>query len=201
MKSLFSDPLVLAQYDEDTVDKDGTKHKKGDFKLNSEGTYYYETLGGRSPIGKQVLSSLDTLTVDGTKLNKYDFFDSDDIEKSVGGVIAKNVATLIPMFVGGPIGIIYSTALIAREMAKSLPMLYGMTTALFSDSETPKWMNTIAAMGDKFTSGTSDYAKELKAKIKENQDKAKKFINDIIIELELGAKKTDLEVLLNNITF
>lgn len=160
LKSLFSDPLVLAQYDQDTVDKDGTKHKKGDFKLNSEGTYYYETLGGRSPIGKEVLSTLDTLTVDGTKLNKYDFFDSDDIEKSVGGVIAKNVATLIPMFIGGPVGTIYSTALIAREMAKSLPMLYGMTTALFSDSETPKWMNTIAAMGDKFTSGTSDYAKE-----------------------------------------
>lgn len=160
LKSLFSDPLVLAQYDQDTVDKDGTKHKKGDFKLNSEGTYYYETLGGRSPIGKQILSSLDTLTVDGTKLNKYDFFDSDDIEKSVSGVIAKNVATLIPMFIGGPVGTVYSTALIAREMAKSLPMLYGMTTALFSDSETPKWMNTIAAMGDKFTSGTSDYAKE-----------------------------------------
>lgn len=160
LKSLFSDPLVLAQYDQDTIDKDGTKHKKGDFKLNSEGTYYYETLGGRSPIGKQVLSALDTLTVDGTKLNKYDFFDSDDIEKSVAGVIAKNVATLIPMFIGGPVGTIYSTALIAREMAKSLPMLYGMTTALFSDSETPKWMNTIAAMGDKFTSGTSDYAKE-----------------------------------------
>lgn len=160
LKSLFSDPLVLAQYEEDTIDKDGTKHKKGDYKLNEEGTYYYETLGGRSPIGKQVLSSLDTLTVDGTKLNKYDFFDSDDIEKSIEGVIAKNVATLIPMFVGGPIGTIYSTALIAREMAKSLPMLYGMTTALFSDSETPKWMNTIAAMGDKFTTGTSDYAKE-----------------------------------------
>ena len=48
---------------------------------------------------------------------------------------------------------------------------------------------------------TSDYAKDLKAKIKENQDKAKKFINDIILELELGAKKTDLEALLNNITF
>ena len=48
---------------------------------------------------------------------------------------------------------------------------------------------------------TSDYAKDLKAKIQENQDKAKKFINDIIIELELGAKKADLEALLNNITF
>lgn len=48
---------------------------------------------------------------------------------------------------------------------------------------------------------TSDYAKDLKAKIQENQDKAKKFINDIILELELGAKKPDLEALLNSITF
>ena len=48
---------------------------------------------------------------------------------------------------------------------------------------------------------TSDYAKDLKVKIQENQDKAKKFISDIILELELGAKKADLEVLLNSITF
>ena len=48
---------------------------------------------------------------------------------------------------------------------------------------------------------TSDYAKDLKAKIKENQDKAKKFIDDIILELELGAKKPDVEALLNSITF
>ena len=48
---------------------------------------------------------------------------------------------------------------------------------------------------------SSKYEKELKDKINENQEKAKKFINDIIIELELGAKKADLEALLNNITF
>ena len=48
---------------------------------------------------------------------------------------------------------------------------------------------------------TSDYAKDLKTKIQENQNKAKKFINDIILELELGAKKPDLEALLNNIAF
>lgn len=48
---------------------------------------------------------------------------------------------------------------------------------------------------------TSDLTKELNAKITENQDKAKKFINDIILELELGAKKPDLEALLNSITF
>ena len=48
---------------------------------------------------------------------------------------------------------------------------------------------------------TSDYAKDLKAKIQENQDKAKKFINDIILELELGERKPTLESLLANIKF
>ena len=48
---------------------------------------------------------------------------------------------------------------------------------------------------------TSDLTKELDAKITENQDKAKKFINDIILELELGESKPTLESLLANIKF
>lgn len=48
---------------------------------------------------------------------------------------------------------------------------------------------------------TSDYAEELKKKILDNEAKAKKYINDIILELELGANKPSLESLLNNITF
>ena len=48
---------------------------------------------------------------------------------------------------------------------------------------------------------TSAYAKDLKAKIQENQDKAKKFINDIILELELGESKPTLESLLVNVKF
>lgn len=48
---------------------------------------------------------------------------------------------------------------------------------------------------------TSDYAEDLKYKIQENQDKAKKFINDIILELELGENKPTLESLLANIKF
>lgn len=48
---------------------------------------------------------------------------------------------------------------------------------------------------------TSDLAEELEAKIKENQDKAKKYINDIILELELGESKPTLESLLTNIKF
>lgn len=48
---------------------------------------------------------------------------------------------------------------------------------------------------------TSDYAEKLKKQILDNEAKAKKYINDIILELELGATKPTLESLLNNITF
>ena len=48
---------------------------------------------------------------------------------------------------------------------------------------------------------TSDYAEDLKYKIQENQAKAKKFINDIILELELGESKPTLESLLANVKF
>jgi len=59
----------MATYDEDGTHYDpmvghDVIHKKGDYKLNDNGTYYYETLNGRSAMGKEVLSTFDTLTVD-----------------------------------------------------------------------------------------------------------------------------------------
>jgi hypothetical protein len=153
----------MAQWEEDGEHIDpftglSKKHRKGDYKLNDKGTYYYETLNNRNPIGKEVLSVFDTLTVDGEGINKYDFFDSDDIEKSISGVIAKNVANLLPLFT--PIGGVYSTVLIAKEFAKAMPMLYGFATALTDKQEAPSWINNIAAYGTKFTGSTSQYAKE-----------------------------------------
>ena len=163
VKEVFSDPLVMAQWEEDGEHIDPITgltrtHNKGDYKLNDKGTYYYETLGNRSAIGKEVLSVFDTLSVDGEGINKYDFFDSDDIKKSAAGVIAKNVAALIPLFT--PFGTAYSWALIAKEFSKALPMLYGFATILGDSNETPKWINNVAAFGTKMSTGTSQYAKE-----------------------------------------
>lgn len=164
-KSLFDDPLVKATWDEagnhkDPITKRMVHHEKGDLKLNNEGQYFYETLGNRSPIGKEVLSAFDILTVDGEGINKYDFIDSDGLDKSVVGTIAKTALTVAPLFIGGPAAAIYSGALIAREMAKSLPMLYGMVSSLWGNEEDSKVLNTIAAYGDKFSSGTSDYSRQ-----------------------------------------
>lgn len=99
--SSFFDTLVLATYDEDEFDEEGNKiHEKGQYKLDDNGTPYYETLGGRDVYGKQVLNKMNILTTDGSFANKFDFFDSDDIEqKSFMGTTLKNVALVGSMFI------------------------------------------------------------------------------------------------------
>ena len=164
-QSIFGDPLVYATYDEDTEEIDpntGNKvlHKKGEWKVNEQGEYYVEKLNGRSLIGKQVVSAMDYLTPEDTQINKYDFFDSDDLEKSVGGTVAKNVAAILPLL-NPYVGLAYSGLLVGREISKSLPMLYGMVNGLLgTDNTDSKLLNTIAAYGQTFTGGSSDYAQQ-----------------------------------------
>lgn len=164
-KSLFSEPLVYATYDEDTIEidpitKQQVKHVKGEWKVNNEGEYYTEKLGDRSLIGKQVVSALDYLTPETSNIQKYDFLDADGLDKSAGGVVAKNVAAVLPLFIPY-VNMAYSGLLVSRELSKSLPMLYGMVTGLSGEEKTESTLaNTLAAYGQKFTGSTSDYAQQ-----------------------------------------
>jgi hypothetical protein len=45
-------------------------HKKGDYKTDENGDYFYELLGNREAYDKEILKFSDVLTVDGTSLNK-----------------------------------------------------------------------------------------------------------------------------------
>lgn len=94
--------LVLASYDNDVVDPKTGKvlHKKGDLKYNEDGLPYYETLSGRDVHDKQVLNKMNTLTTDGSVWNKFDFFDSDDLDqKGIGSSLLKNAALVGSMFI------------------------------------------------------------------------------------------------------
>lgn len=162
VESLFSDPIALATWDSNGTDIDpitGLKqnHKKGDPKLNENGEYYYEKLGGRSPIGKQVLSSFDTITVDGSPINNFDPLDSDGKDKSVGGILMKNALAVAPLFMGNKVSAIYSGALIARELGKSLNMLYNMVGSWVDAPDSPL-LNGIEAKMNQLTTSSSEYA-------------------------------------------
>lgn len=170
IKSLFQDPLVLATYDEDTTEVNPITgiqefHPKGSPRLNSDGQYYYEELGGRSTIGKQVLSAFDYLTVDEQGLNTIDFMDSDGKSKSVGGQIMKSIVELIPMALGNKAKFIYGGILAVKELAKSAPMLTNMVESAYHlfDSSQPTestLANTIAGYGNKFTTSQDDYTQQ-----------------------------------------
>ena len=101
----FWDTRVIAQYDEDgehvdPITGETVKHKKGDLRLNEQGTFYYENLDGRDVYGRRVLNKLNVITKEDSKLNNYDFFDSDDLnQKSITGNVIKNLALVGSMFI------------------------------------------------------------------------------------------------------
>lgn len=170
IKSLFQDPLVLATYDEDTTEVNPITgiqefHPKGSPRLNSDGQYFYEELGGRSTIGKQVLSAFDYLTVDQQGLNAIDFMDSDDKSKSMGGQIMKSIVELVPMAFGNKARFIYGGILAVKELAKAAPMLTNMVESAYHlfDSSQPEestLANTIAGFGTKFSTSSDDYTQQ-----------------------------------------
>lgn len=158
---LFSEPLVIAQWDEDGEHVDlltGEKktHKKGDYKYNEDGTFYYETLNGRDVYGKQVLNKMNTLTVDGSKANKYDFFDSDDLEqKGIVSNVLKNLALVGSMFlpiVGKPI--------IAASIASQSIGLMGALSKMFLGSENETVNNMHAWAKTVNRQSVSEYASQ-----------------------------------------
>lgn len=119
--------LVMATWDEegDHIDPlTGMKvhHLKGENKTNQDGEFYYETLDGRDTYGKKVLNKMNVLTEDGSFWNKVDFLDSDDINKSAGGTIMKNLALVGSMFIPyvGP----------AVTALSLIPQLAGLTGTL-----------------------------------------------------------------------
>lgn len=160
----FINPKVLAQYDEDVdingktsseigFDKEHIAHRKGDKKINPlTGTYYYETLNGRSIYGRDVLSGWDTLTKDGSWINKYDFFDSDDLEKSVGGSLTKAAVKIAPALIP-----IISPWYIGARVLLGASDLFAKVGKMTTGSDSP-FLSYLEGLNKTFTQSTSDYS-------------------------------------------
>ncbi len=148
----LDDVLIQAQYDTDGFHKDHftgkiVEHKAGDFKLDEDGNYFYEKLDGRDIYGKRVLNKMNTLTTDGSWLNQFDFFDSDDLQqKSIGGTVLKNLALVGSMFIPGNVGLVITGLNVVTQLA-------GMGSTLLkmlNGSDSPKlsfvegWVDSVS---------------------------------------------------------
>lgn len=157
--------LVLAQWDADGEHIVGNRtvtHKKGDLKFNDYGDPYYETLGNRDLTGKDILHIADTLTIDGSAWNKYDFFDSDGLDKSVSGTVAKTVLKVAPMLIPY-VGPVYGALTAGIELGKLFPVLFksieGIATGDLSTSKSAQTATDLQAWFSRFDGSLSDYAR------------------------------------------
>ena len=164
-KSLSRPTLVLAQYDEnvtEVVDGKEVTHIKGELKLDEYGLPYYEELGDREVYGKDVLHYTDTFTTDGSKWNKYDFFDSDGLNKSIGGTIAKTIFEIAPYFIPY---VQYGWAAMnaGLEIAQLLPTLSKAVNGVISGNNEDKLgvgLSKWESYLERFESSTSDYSRD-----------------------------------------
>lgn len=161
--SNFFETLVLAQYEEDGTHTDlltgeTVEHKKGQYKTDAEGNFYYEKLDGRDIYGRKVLNKMNILTTDGSYWNEhFDFFDSDDIEqKSIGSSILKNAALVGSMFIPY-VGPWIAGASVASQLVGLTGTLGKMLTG--SDNETfssmEGWAKSVSRQG-----AQTEYAQE-----------------------------------------
>lgn len=161
-KGLTMPTLVLAQYDEDVYEGEELIHRKGDLKTDDEGNPYYEELGDRNIYGRDVLHYTDVLTDDLSKFNAYDFFDSDGIDKSIGGIAMKTTANLVPYLIPG-FRWVWAGMNASLEIAKVLPVLGKAVNGIFGgteDNELAKDLSKWEGYLGRFESSTSDATRQ-----------------------------------------
>lgn len=160
-KALDRPSVALAIYTEDgTHEIDGRiyEHKAGDYKLDEYGMPYYEEVGDNDTAGRDMLHYTDTFTIDGSKWNKYDFFDSDGLHKSVGGVIAKTAVSLIPYMIPY-VREFWGGLNVGIELAQLVPVLGKTINGIIdndSEGELIKDLNKLENYMSRFESSTSD---------------------------------------------
>ena len=161
IKGLFRPSIVLASYDEDTDEMMNGRlvhHVKGELKLDEDGDPYPELLGDRDPYGKQLLKYSDTITIEGTKLNNWDPFDSDGLDKSIGSTIAKTTLTLAPFFIP-TVGPILGGIAALAGIASALPIVAKSIDSIITHNDEDDFarsMTKIEAYMDRFGNALSD---------------------------------------------
>jgi len=143
------------------------KDENGLPKVHPEtGRPYLETLAGRDPSDKEILTWENMLTEEDSFLNKYTplgALESDDLEKSAGSTILKETIKWAPALIPG-VGTYYLSALAAKTLV-DIGLEYGKTidqVITGKDKDDKRYKNVNEAMGilGKLSTGVSESAKE-----------------------------------------
>lgn len=179
-KTLFNkNTYVLDTYDEEGFheDEDGrrVKHKKGDIKLDENGSPYYRALKSDEDVSmKTVLNWTDVVTEDGSYWNKWDIFDNDNLEQNITKSVMRGALKIAPLILGAPalglgaagagIASTYAGTTAALSFAQSLPSIAKALDGIFNNGGDGKrnglWkgMNTLQGFANRFQGSASEEA-------------------------------------------
>ena len=186
LSSLLKDTMVYAQWDEDGTHVDPAtnkvvSHKKGQWKTDSEGKFYLETLGDREIYGKQVLSALDTLVSENSSMQNFAFWESDEREKSVMGTTMNLVAHIAPFFIPG-FNTYWGGLHMLWGLSSVLPTFYKAAEGFFlGDTHSSLWEGANKAEGwfSKYEQSLSEEAQDSFW----NYEQMSKMIGDVFSQI------------------
>lgn len=134
-------------------------HYAGDWKTDKDGRYYTEIMYDEQLGNAQVVSLADTLTKEGSALNKIDFFDSDGYTKSIAGTVFKTAANIAPYLIPG-FNKIYGGVVAATNLAKVLPTFYKSIDSMFLGDNHTKLYDNATEMENWFSKFNSSKSYE-----------------------------------------
>lgn len=159
-KALFRPTLALATWDEDGYHTENGRevyHHKGEHKYDSLGNPRYQVVSGET-YDKEVLHWGDTVTKEGSWLNKIDPFDFDSVKTSPGRVIYNSLVRLIPYLT--PAAEVFGALEAAKALSKTLPVLGKMVNGMVSTNSNSfgQAMTSAENWAKRFDSSVSDAA-------------------------------------------
>ena len=164
IKGLFMPSMALAEWEEDGIHIENgveVEHKKGDLKLDWKGDPYMEKLGSKEGYGRDIVKWSDVLTKEDTLLNKFDPFDSDGLEKSIGGTIAKTALKIAPFFIPG-VGPYLGYIAAGKELLSVMPTVLKAANGIIGDNDNMfgKNMNKWENWMEKYSGSMSDHGRQ-----------------------------------------
>ena len=162
-KSLNDPTICIASWDEDGThieNGEPVKHYKGQYKLKN-GQFYYETLGNREAYDKDILRYTDTITVEGSWLNKYDVFDADSLDKSITGTIFRTALSIAPLLIPY-VNYAYGMLGAGMAIAEASPTIFKSLNAAITGSNTNDFGKSMTSWENymyRFKDTESDYSR------------------------------------------
>lgn len=165
IKKLFGKTLKYAKYQQtgeqlNPVTGKIEYHEKGEWMTDEDGQFFTATMDGQQKGFDEVVAVADILTKESSKINKFDFWDSDGMDKSLGGIAMKTFFSLLPYLT--PLRGYYGAFTGLMSLVGTMPILYKSFESLILGENQTNMTDSMLALENWFYKWDSNASKSKK---------------------------------------